>query len=188
MKKRRIFIAVNLPDYIKKQLLAFQRDWADLPVRWTKENSLHITLVFIGYVGDEEMLEICRLTKQVASRHQPFEIKLERICLGPPGRTPRMFWVEGEKNLSLAKLRDDLENSLLEAAKSGYARRENRAFRPHITLARIRQRDWRLLPTQPQIEKEISLSFPVDSVEVMESRLRRDGAEYTILESATLGG
>lgn len=187
MKKHRVFIAINLPDYIKKQLLAFQLNWADLPVRWTKENSLHITLVFIGYVGHEEMLRICQIVKQVASQYQPFEIRLKRICLGPPDKTPRMFWVEGEKNLALAKLRNDLENGLIETAGSGYACRESRAFRPHITLARIRQREWRCLPTKPQIEKEVSLSFPVESIEVMESQLKRPGAEYTILESAPLG-
>jgi 2'-5' RNA ligase len=187
MKKRRVFIAINLPDYVKKKMLGWQQEWANLPARWTKESSLHITLVFIGYVGDEEMLEICQLVRQIGTQHQPFEIKLERICLGPPEGMPRMIWAEGEKNLALAKLKDDLENALLDSAKSGYNRKEARAFRPHITLARIKQREWRVLPSRPKIEKEISLSFPVESIEVMESQLLRDGAEYTVLESARLG-
>lgn len=186
MKKRRIFIAINLPNYVKTKLLDYQREWADLPVRWTKENSLHITLVFIGYVSNEEMVGICQLARQAGKRQEPFEIKLERICFGPPDKTPRMIWLEGEKNLALAKLKDDLENVLLASGQNGYSHRETRAFRPHITLARIRQGEWGLLPSKPKIEKEISLSFLVESIEVMESHLLRGGAQYTILESVSL--
>jgi 2'-5' RNA ligase len=188
MKKRRIFLAINLPDQIKKKLLEFQREWADLPVRWTKESNLHITLVFIGYIDDEEMLEICRLTKEIVQKHQSFEINLKRICLGPPHRPARMIWLEGEVNPALAQLRDDLEEVLFDSTRSGFSKRENRAFRPHITLARIRLPEWRHLTTKPEIDKEVSLVFPVETVEVMESHLSRGGAEYAVLESIKLGG
>ena len=186
MKRRRIFIAINLPDYIKTKLLGEQREWADLPVRWTKKSSLHITLIFIGYVTDEEMVEVCQLVKKAGERHAPFEIKLERICPGPANKAPRLIWTEGGKNPALAQLKDDLENVLLNSGDSGYRKRESRAFRPHITLARIRQSEWQALSSKPKIAKEISLSFLVESIEVMESQLLKGGAEYTILESAPL--
>ena len=97
-----------------------------------------------------------------------------------------MIWVEGEKSLALAKLKDDLENSLLQSNSSVF-KREVRAFSPHITLARIRQWDWQKLEEQPKIEQDIDLVFPVQSIEVMESRLLRSGAEYIALESVALG-
>lgn len=186
MKKHRVFLAINLPELIKKKLLDFQKDWADLPVRWTKKNNLHITLVFIGYVSNQEILEILSSSKQVCQKHQPFEIKLNRICLGPPGREARMIWIEGEKNSQLANLRNDLENNLLKSDKSGYWEKENRPFSPHITLARMRQWQWRQLAEKPQIEKEVSLNFLADSVELMESHLSGGGSEYAILESISL--
>ncbi len=179
MKKHRIFLAVNLPESIKKKLLEFQRQWSDLPVRWTKEPNLHITLVFLGYLSNEEMLEICRLTRQVAQKHQSFEIKLKRIYLGPPDRPPRMIWLEGEENDALTKLKNNLEEKLLN-------HRESRPFRVHITLARIRQEEWRSLPDKPEISQEISLIFPVNSIEIMESYLSRKGPDYTVLESIEL--
>lgn len=185
--KRRLFIAINLPENIKKKLLNYQKEWADLPVRWTRESNIHITLVFIGHVGDEEMLEICKIVKEVASRHSPFNIDLGRIVLGPPDRPPRMVWVEGRPSKELAILRDGLENFLLDSKNSGYQKVESRSFRPHITLGRIKQWEWRKLSPQPKIEKEIALSFPVESIEVMQSDLKRDGAGYTILESVNLG-
>jgi 2'-5' RNA ligase len=186
MKNHRIFLAINLPKRAKKKLLEFQRERADLPVRWTKEANLHITLIFIGYVDDEEMLEICRVTKEVVQNHQPFEINLRQICLGPPNRPPRMIWIEGEKSSRLAQLKNDLEERLFNSAKSGFNHRENRAFRPHITLARIKQEEWRGLSDKPKIEKEVSLVLPVESIEVMESHLSRSGAEYAVLGSAEL--
>jgi len=186
MKSHRIFIAVNLPAPIKKKLLEFQRQWADLPVRWTKEPSLHITLVFIGYVDNEEMLEICQLARQAVKENQLFEIKLKRICLGPPGRPARLIWIEGEENLALTQLKNNLEEALLNSTTSSYNHQETRHFRVHITLARIRQEEWRCLPNKPKIDQEVSLSFPVESIEVMESRLLKDGAEYIILESIPL--
>jgi len=186
MKSHRIFIAVNLPAPIKKELLGFQRQWADLPVRWTKEPSLHITLVFIGYVSNEEMLEVCQLARQAVKKNQLFEIKLKRICLGPPDRPARLIWIEGEENPTLAQLKNNLEEALFNSTTSDYNHQKTRPFRVHITLARIRQEEWRRLPNKPEIDQEVSLFFPVESIEVMESRLLKDGAEYVVLESIKL--
>jgi len=194
MKKRRIFVAVDLPGQVKKKLLAFQKDWNHLPVRWTKEANLHLTLVFIGYVDDDEMLEVCRLAKEAVKKHSPFEINFNEICLGPPAksdgwptRPPRMIWLSGEKSLALADLKNDLEEVLLDSGGSGFNRRDNRAFNPHITLARIRQAEWKQLSGRPEIEKQVSFIVPVESVMVMESHLSRSGAEYAVLENIGLG-
>ncbi len=186
MKKHRIFIAVNFPREIKTKLLSYQNQWPDLPVRWTKSDNLHITLVFIGYVDEDELLDICKLVHQITKRHKIFNINLEKILLGPPNRPPRMIWAEGEESQELAGLKNDLEKSLLNLAGSGHRRQELRALRPHITLARFKQWEWQRVSPKPQINLEIAASFPVKSIEVMESELKREGAEYTVLESAEL--
>ena len=178
--KRRLFIAINLPENIKNKLVDCQRKWADLPVRWTPKINLHITLVFIGYVGDDEMYEIINIVKQVAKQHNPFNINLERIILGPPDKPARMFWVEGEKSEESAKLKNDLENSLLKEMRT------YRPYRPHITLGRIKQGQWQELDSKPQVDETFKYSFPVETVEVMQSNLKRTGAEYSILESVGL--
>jgi len=154
--KRRIFIAINLPENIKNKLIVYQRKWGDLPVRWAPKLNLHITLVFIGYVGDDEMYEICNIVRETAKRHEPFIINLKKIILGPPNKFPRMFWVEGERNEEIAKLKSDLEDMLLKSDNSGFRKKE-------------------------------AFSFPVESIEVMQSNLKRTGAEYAVLESVELG-
>ncbi|MBI4101693.1 MAG: RNA 2',3'-cyclic phosphodiesterase, partial [Candidatus Nealsonbacteria bacterium] len=50
--RHRIFLAINLPENVKKKLADFKSKWPDLPCRWTKAENLHITLVFLGSVSD----------------------------------------------------------------------------------------------------------------------------------------
>lgn len=196
----RVFIAINLPEEVKRKLIEIQQKWADLPARWTKRNSLHLTLIFLGYMSDEELYRVCEITKKVAKSHQPFFINFNRILFGPPGKSPRMIWVEGEKSKELVNLKQDLENSLtsvelIEDKPENFTPYRpaiggtgaGRGFSPHITLARIRMQEWGDLRQSPKIEENVSLSFSVNSIEVMESQLLRGGAEYSVLESAPLG-
>jgi 2'-5' RNA ligase len=182
MKKHRIFIAINLPEGVRKKLAEYQTKWPELPIRWTRPKDIHITLVFLGYLTDEELLEICRITKEVASKHTSFNINLTKICYGPTDKKPpRMIWAVGEKSEEFISLKNDLDKSL--------AFSENREFSPHITLGRVRKWEWqRIEPEErPEVNEDISLSFSVSSIEVMKSSLKRTGAEYSVLESHNLG-
>lgn len=187
--RHRIFIAINLPEDLKKELTSFQKKWPELPCRWTKKENLHITLFFLGYLLEEQLLEVLRITNEVVSRNSSFSINLNKIYYGPPKKMPpRMVWAEGEKSKELEKLQKDLENSLLRFSIEGIKKPENRPYIPHITLGRIRAWEFRQIEPEerPQIEEDISLSFKVNSIEIMESQLKRGGAEYTILESFEL--
>lgn len=181
--KRRIFIAINLPENVRRRLGDWQkqmhirlRQGSD-EVRWVKKNNLHITLLFIGYVTDEEMYEVCQIVKEVAKRHNPFIINLERIILGPPNKPPRMFWVEGEKNKEIAELQGGLRERIEQGSGVRYE-----AYRPHINLARFKQG----LVTA-QVNEPFKFQIPVETIEIMQSNLKRSGAEYSILETVQLG-
>ncbi|MGB2762012.1 MAG: RNA 2',3'-cyclic phosphodiesterase [Minisyncoccales bacterium] len=184
---KRIFIAINLPENIKRELLSYQDKWPNLPIKWVKSDNLHITLIFLGNLNNQEILEINKTVKEIAVRHQSFSINLNRICYGPPKKIPpRMVWVAGERIKELTDLKNDLEKSLIDSGINFTS--ENRVFSPHITLGRIRVWEWRRIEPEetPEIDEEISLDFPVNSIEIMESRLKRGGAEYAILESVKL--
>ncbi|MDP3990716.1 MAG: RNA 2',3'-cyclic phosphodiesterase [Candidatus Nealsonbacteria bacterium] len=180
--KRRIFVAINLPENIKKELSAYQEKWHELPARWTKKDNLHITLEFLGYLSDDEVWETCQRVRELASKYKQFSVILNKICYGPLNKmppkkmsslrsfsrssqngTPRMVWVVGKKIKELDLL-------------------------PHITLARIMSFGWKEIEPEERLEinKEISLEFEVSSIDVMESVLKRGGPEYTILESCPL--
>jgi len=187
--RHRIFIAINLPEDIRKELIFYQSRWPELPIKWTKKENLHITLVFLGYLSNEELLEVYKAAKEAALESKPFSVNLNRICYGPPRKIPpRMIWVEGEKSKEFTLLKNNLEKFLIGSDKIRFSS-ENRSFSPHITLGRIKVWEWRKIEPEerPEIEEEIALDFEVSSVEVMESKLKRGGAEYVILENVNLG-
>ena len=96
-----------------------------------------------------------------------------------------MIWTVGERVYELAELKEDLQELLVE--KVSY-RPEHKGFVPHITLARIKE--WEFKKIEPdersEVNEDIDLVFTVESIEVMESQLKRGGPVYTILESCEL--
>lgn len=185
-KRHRIFIAINLPAEVKKELGFYAEKWPELPAKWTEKENLHITLEFLGHITDEELVDVCSAVKEVSKRHVPFSIVLSKVCYGPPKKMPpRMVWVEGEKSDDIADLKDDLQDFLTE--KVSY-RPDEKGFSPHITLARINEWEFRKIEPEerPEVNEDIDLVFTVESIEVMESELKRSGPVYTILESHNL--
>lgn len=188
----RIFVAIGLPERLRKDLFAVQGRYAGLPANWTKPENLHVTLVFFGNANDQEVSDICLAVKEVAKRHDPFDVMLDRVIYGPEQKfPPRMVWAVGEKSGELGALQVDLERAFY-----GSGRQESytggdgpRALSPHVTLARIRQFDIKRMEPEeiPAINETMEGVFMAESVEVMESELKRGGPAYTVLESAKLG-
>ena len=172
MTKHRIFIAINLPEDIKKRLVFYQEKIEKLfgkgLIRWTKKDNLHITLEFLGYVTDEELLEICQNTRESISKHKSFAITLNKISYSPfkKNKPPKMIWAVASPQ--------NRENLALFGQKSF-----------HITLGRIKSWQFKQIEPEerPEVNQEINLSFEVNSIEIMESVLKRGGPEYTILQS-----
>jgi 2'-5' RNA ligase len=167
-------------------LAKHQEKWPELPAKWTVKDNLHITLEFLGDLTDVEIADVCNAVSEVAKKHGSFSINLNKILYGPPKKMPpRMVWAEGEKSDELAELKESLQELLLE--KISY-RPEGRGFTPHITLARISEWEFKKfdLEERPEINEDIDLVFTVESIEAMESVLKRGGPIYTVLESCEL--
>lgn len=187
MDKHRVFLSINLPEKVKNRLSNYQEKLNELPAKWVKKDNLHITLIFLGYVSEKEIGKVCSSVKEEVLKHSSFDISLEKISYFPEGKIPpRMVASVGESSQELSDLRKDLERSLLD--QGVHFPLEMKKFKPHITLGRIRAWDWRRIEPdeRPEAEEEINMEFKVDSVEVMESKLKRGGPKYIILESAKL--
>lgn len=199
--KKRIFIAINLPEEIKKGLVKYQKNIEELftpyntsetssgLIRWTKQKNLHITLFFLGYIVDGEIPEVLEILETVAQNHKPFSIKLNQVSYGPPKKMPpRMIWAAGEDSEDLIDLHNDLKEAMLDSSLRRIMEKEKRSLSIHITLARIKEWEFRRIePDQrPEINKDINLNFKVNSIELMESQLKKTGPEYTMLQSYNL--
>lgn len=185
-KRHRVFIAINLPNDIKKYLAGFEKKWQDVPAKWTATENLHITLIFLGEVTDQELGDICMAVKEVAKNYHTFNVALNKIGYGPVDKIPpRYIWVGGRGSKELSALKKDLENALAEVV---HIAPDNKSFHPHITLARIGAWQWRAINPEerPEVNEMIDVSFTVESIEVMESELKRGGPQYTIVDSHQL--
>ncbi len=185
-KRHRVFIAINLPGDVKKTLARYEEKWGVVPAKWTPKDNLHITLVFLGDVTDEELGEVCMIAKEIAKKHQPFEISLKNVGYGPDEKLPpRMIWASGEKSSELSALKQELEFAFLQNIDF---KPELKVFSPHITLARVSAFAWRAIEPEerPEVGEMIELPFTVESIDVMESELKKGGPQYTIVDSHQL--
>ena len=179
--QRKIFIGIDLPLMIKKRLMQRIEKWQELPVRWSSEENLHITLSFLGYVDDELLLEICEKIRKACENFSAFDVNLDRIELGPGrGSIPKMFWAIGKPSKKLKKFQKGIEKEL------GIFQKEKKEFCPHITLGRIKKFKWQELSKTPLIGEDFKISVPIESAEIIESRLEGGKRKFAVIESFNL--
>jgi len=183
----RVFIAVNLPEEIKEKLSSFKKKYSSIPAKWVEKENVHITVLFLGNLDDNQLLETIQSAKQVLKNHKPFLIEIERLIYGPDNKfPPRMIWAEINKSREFSVLKNNLENALFDLPEYKYKTKDGKSFNPHITIARIRIFKFRALPDRPKIDIPLNMQFEVDKIHIMESVLTKKGPEYTILESINL--
>jgi 2'-5' RNA ligase len=188
MTRIRTFIGVDVGPAIRDRLIALQGKLgeAGTDVKWVEEPNLHVTLLFLGEVEDRQVAKICTIVAETTAHHQSFRLSVERAGAFPTPRKPRILWAGiGDGAESLMALHDDLEKPL---TKLGY-RREERRYKPHITLGRIRSAApadglARVLVQQAAWKGGETL---VHELHVMSSELTSRGPNYTILSRAPLG-
>lgn len=179
--QKRLFVAISLPEDIKKRLFRFvEKEYKNLPVKWVRKENFHVTLNFLGYILDENTLNVCQSIQDVAQNFQSFDLKFLGAELGPNSKTKKMVWVAGEKNQELSEFKYQLDRAL------GFFAEEKKDFRPHITLGRIQKKEWKRISPPPEIEKNFEFSVPVSSVELFESKFEKGKRVYYVLESFPL--
>ncbi len=186
--RHRLFIAVNLTDTARREVAkvseeAEKKFAPDLlrRIRLVPSANWHLTMSFLGYEDDTEFPKIMRAAEATTKQFSAQEIIFDTLTYGPPrGHAKRMLWLcaaeENSKKLSAVK--EFLEDRLV--AEQVPFIRETRPFGGHITLARFNgeMRGASL----PPLRRALRIRVPVESLDFMESTLRRDGAEYAILQ------
>lgn len=177
----RLFVALEIPDEVRGKLSTLLHDLRtiDEAPRWVRPENLHVTLKFIGEAPAEGLAAIKTALAAVRSNE---EVRLELRGLGffPNERRPRVLWVGMQASANLARVARDIDASL---GETGVAR-ETREFSPHLTLARFN--DGRLSEKlSSTIRERRAAEFgTMETAEfhLVESKLKRAGAEYTDLE------
>lgn len=192
MELMRAFIAVELPGAVKSALVRLQGSLmpSEHPfVKWVDPDGIHLTLKFLGNIAAGRIPELTKAISEAARGMAPFRLELGSLGAFPNLRAPRVIWVGlGGEIASLITLQKNIESALISL---GFAP-EDRAFSPHLTLGRVRERTSpserrRLGEVVASLKAEAISPFRVDSLSLMRSRLTREGAFYNCLASVPLG-
>ena len=193
----RTFVAVDIPEEIRQKLARFVegvREFAP-EARWVNPASLHITLKFIGEIGEERVAEVKQALAKVSGESS--DVSFRGTGFFPTVKAARVFWIGVEADARLAALAARVDEAL---APLGIAR-EERAFTPHLTLARTgsgrpqRARGDRANPSFQKLQEKLA-ALPAPEFGTMsarefclyQSKLSAGGAVYTKLQKFGLGG
>jgi RNA 2',3'-cyclic 3'-phosphodiesterase len=188
----RTFVAIDLAPAIRSALAALQARLAQGPGgsagRWVKPEGIHLTLKFLGDVDTRRLPDLYAAIDRACARQMPFEVQVGGSGCFPNARRPRVVWVavSGESKV-LAELQCQIER---ECTALGYAA-EERAFTPHLTLARIRQEaplhEAQALGNATMVTQVDTLGRQhIERVHVFKSELRPEGALYSALHVSSL--
>lgn len=186
----RTFIAVEIPwevkDRARKLIDELRR--AEASVRWVAPEHMHWTLKFLGEVGMLDIPDVCAAVQRAVEPLAPFDVAAEGAGAFPDIHRPRTVWVGmGEGSEPMIELHDAIEHEL---SKLGF-RSENRRFRPHLTIGRVRQSPdgigelGRLLQQHADFDSGLSM---VEEVVVFSSELTPKGPSYEPLCHVELKG
>ncbi len=176
----RLFVALDLPRYVKDSMAVMQQGLPDM--RWVDPDMLHLTLVFLGEVDRPTFMEAMHALAGVEVR--PFEVELAGIGFFPSKGTPRQIWAGVRAQPELERL----QRRVLRALADVDVVPERRRFVPHVTFGRLR-----LPPPEPRLQAFLQRHalfrlepFPVSDFHLYSSWLGAGGAHYEIEASYEL--
>lgn len=183
----RCFFAVDPADDVRRAVVTARRELeaAGADVRWSRPESLHVTLKFLGDVEAERVAEVAAAAATVVTGAAPFVMRTAGIGAFPSLERPRVLWA-GLEAAALARLAAALDAAL---AGLGFAV-TGEPFRPHLTLGRVRSLR-RFGPLREALGRMGWRDFGVsrvDRVVLYRSHLQPRGSVYEQLASLALTG
>jgi 2'-5' RNA ligase len=184
----RLFVAINLPPSERQAIhraTAPLRDAAQA-VTWVAPECIHLTMKFLGEQPPETVMRLREALGPVGRRFSPLRLDVGGLGAFPHLRDPKIFWMGIGSDPKLELLHHDLEV----ACEALGHEVDARAFRPHLTLGRVKRK-----VSAEQAGKLARLATGVQyrsaiearSLDVMQSELSSNGPRYTVLAAVPLG-
>lgn len=173
----RLFVAMETPEAVRSALadLMWKLAPAAIGARWVRAEGMHLTLKFIGEVAPAKLEPLKHALTAVHSAG-PVHLRFRGLGFFPNDRLPRVFWASVEATPNLAELAARTEAVLVPLGIP----REDRAFHPHLTLARFNRAgpQMKLHDALRQLPAAEFGELRADAFHLFESRLKPAGAEY----------
>jgi 2'-5' RNA ligase len=176
----RAFVALELPAWVGEAIADLQARLRPRlgSVRLVRPEGAHLTLRFLGPASPGEVEALREPLARAAGACPPCEARVAGLGTFPERGSPRVLWLGLEVPDAVLALQAGCERAAVAAGFAG----EDRAFRPHLTLGRWRERDRR--PDLPPADLGLAR---VDTLVLFRSDLRPEGSLYTPLARFPLG-
>lgn len=179
----RLFVALYPPEEARRKMLAALRKLEPAPDarhRVTPLEQVHMTLHFIGDVDERDFEEVAESVRRSAAGLSPFDLIPKRLVTFPDRGQPRLIALETDAPPPLLEIQRRLVHRL---ARSPRAKTGDR-FRPHLTLCRF------TASASPRpVDAPVSLpAFRIDSIVLVRSILKPQGAEHSAIQTIPLSG
>ena len=188
METIRLFIASPISRDIQEALRGLQETGKTKvsSIRWVKPEKIHLTWIFLGWTDSGLQAKIEESIREAALPSTSFDLSVTGLGVFPRLNAPRVVWagIREEKNLTA------LHRKLSTAMASLGFPREERPFRPHLTLGRVEKG---AVPDSfirwVAQEKDLEIGrCEIREVVLMKSELKPGGSVYTPLFTSTFGG
>lgn len=168
----RLFIGLELPELVRMRLGLVR---GPLPgAKWIEPEDMHLTLRFAGDIDNRQADELVGFLDDIEMPH--FELTVRDLGVFG-GRDPRVIWAGADGGQPLEQLQRAVER----ACRSAGLEPEPKAFKPHITLARLRGASAdvvaRFLGSRPSLS---TAPFTVERFVLYSSKPRVGGGPYLV--------
>ena len=181
MTSWRTFCAVELPFEVRKQLeehiLKLRQAVPDAAASWSRVENIHLTLKFFGNVELDRIPVISAAATRTVAEFSPFSVGIGNTGVFPKPSRAQVLWIGvSDPSGKLSALQERFEN---ECVAEGFTK-EDRAYRPHLTIARIRRPEG----ARHLADTHLQMNFPTTNIDLNElilfrSELSPKGSKYT---------
>ncbi|MHB9099886.1 MAG: RNA 2',3'-cyclic phosphodiesterase [Syntrophales bacterium] len=183
-KMIRAFLAIDPPEEILREIGRIQERLRKLiygEVRWVRPEAIHLTLKFFGDIPESAIADIAAVVEKAAAAEAPLTFSIGGAGIFPDQRRPRVLWLGMDGDVPrLLRFQKEIESGL---GVAGFPA-EERPFRPHLTLARIKSPRG-LTGLERALEKGEGYAagqFTAAGIGLIRSELTPRGAVYTKLK------
>jgi 2'-5' RNA ligase len=184
----RAFVAVEINERVRREVAEAQAllGKTRAHVSWVPAANIHLSLDFLGDIYPDTADLVAAAMDDTAAVARPFRLEVAGIGTFGSRRSPRVVWAGIRECRGLMEFQARL-HGLLQELGLGL---DNRSFKPHLTLGRVRSARGRseLLSALEEIGDRSFGTADAGEAVLMQSRLKPEGAEYTALHRARFDG
>jgi 2'-5' RNA ligase len=176
-----MFCAVELPEEVRARLqqhiATLRKEIPDAAASWSRVENIHLTLKFFGNVTVDRIPGISAAAERAVSGIAPFTIDVGNTGVFPRPSRAQVLWIGvSDPSRQLSALQHQVET---ECATEGFPK-EDRAYRPHLTIARLRKPESARRLADAHLNLDFpSIAVPLHKLILFRSELSSKGSRYT---------